>query len=140
MRVPRSVLAAATLLAALTLTACATEGTSMPASPGDGTSSSRPPFQTSSPAPLGPTGTAADLSSAKWEAIVADLAARGVDGEPSLVSSERVEFSDGSLGCPAPGMSYTQAIVEGYRVVVRADDRMFDYRFGNGDEPRLCER
>ncbi|MCM3697472.1 hypothetical protein [Microbacterium oleivorans] len=71
---------------------------------------------------------------------MADLTGRGVDGDPTLVSSERVEFSDGSLGCPAPGMSYTQAVVDGYRVIVRADGRTFDYRFGTGDEPRLCER
>lgn len=140
MRAPRPVLVAATLLAALTLTACATEGTSMPASPGDSTSSLRPPFRTASPAPLGPTGSPAELPPAKWAAIMADLTGRGVDGDPTLVSSERVEFSDGSLGCPAPGMSYTQAVVDGYRVIVRADGRTFDYRFGTGDEPRLCER
>lgn len=140
MRAPRSILVAATLLAALALTACATEGTSMPASPGDSTSSARPPFRTASPAPLGPTGSPAELSPARWQAIVADLSARGVDGDPTLVSSERIEFSDGSLGCPSPGTSYTQAIVDGYRVIVRADDRTFDYRFGTGDEPRLCER
>lgn len=139
MRAQSLALAAAIALSALTLTACATEGTSMP-SPGDTASSSRPPFQTASPAPLTPTGSAADLPAAKWDALIADLAARGVTGEPAVISSERVDFSDGSLGCPAPGMSYTQAIVEGYRVVVRADDRVFDYRFGNGDNPRLCER
>lgn len=142
MPAPRAALAAAILLSALTLAACATEGTSMP-SPGDTSdtsSSARPPFRTASPAPLGPTGSPADLPPAKWEAIVADLVTRGVAGEPVLVSAERVEFSDGSLGCPSPGMSYTQAIVDGYRVVVRADGRTLDYRFGSGDEPRLCER
>lgn len=141
MRIPRTSLAAAVLLAALSLTACATEGSPMPSSDAGGSApASRPPFLTSSPSPIGPSGTAADVPDAKWSAILADLAARDVAGEPTLISSERVEFSDGSLGCPAPGQSYTQAIVEGYRIVVRADDRVFDYRFGAGDEPRLCER
>lgn len=131
---------AATLLVAVALTSCATEGPSMPVPSDESTPSARPPFRTASPAPLGPTGSPADVPAAKWAAIRADLTARGVDGEPTLLSSERVEFSDGSLGCPAPGMSYTQAIVDGYRVVVRAGDRTFDYRFGARDEPRLCER
>ncbi|SCY45705.1 hypothetical protein SAMN05216488_1881 [Microbacterium sp. LKL04] len=131
--------AAVVTWAGLTLTACATEGAAMP-TPGESPAASRPPFLTASPAPLGPTGSASDLPPAKWAALTADLSARGVSGDPALVSSERVEFSDGSLGCPAPGMAYTQAIVEGYRVVVRVDDQTFDYRFGTGDEPRLCER
>jgi len=139
MRTRPSVAAAALVWVGLTLTACATEGAAMP-TPGENPTSSRPPFRTASPGPLGPTGPAADLPRAKWDALVADLSARGVSGEPALVSAERVEFSDGSLGCPSPGMAYTQAIVEGYRVLVRADDRTFDYRFGSGDEPRLCER
>lgn len=90
--------------------------------------------------PLVPTGAPAEVPEAKWKALVADLAARGVSGEPTLVTAERVEFANGSLGCPQPGMSYTQALVDGYRVIVRADDRTFDYRFGRGDDPLLCER
>jgi hypothetical protein len=141
MRIHRTTFAAAVLLAALTLTACATEGSPMTPSETDGSApSSRPPFLTSSPSPIGPSGAPAEVPAAKWAAILADLSARDIVGEPTLISSERVEYSDGSLGCPAPGQAYTQSIVEGYRVVVRADDRVLDYRFGSGDEPRLCER
>ncbi|MFJ6679738.1 hypothetical protein ACIQLK_11550 [Microbacterium sp. NPDC091382] len=139
MRMRATSAAAVIVWAGLALTACASEGAAMPA-PSENPPSSRPPFRTASPAPLGPTGSPADLPPAKWDALIADLTARGVSGDPTLVSAERVEFSDGSLGCPAPGMTYTQAIVDGYRVIVRADDRTFDYRFGAGDEPRLCER
>jgi hypothetical protein len=139
MRTHPSTFAAAIVLAGLTLTACATEGTAMPESDGS-TPSSRPPFRTASPAPLTPPGAPAEVPEAKWSALVSDLAARGVSGDPTLVSAERVEFANGSLGCPQPGMSYTQALVNGYRIVVRTDDRTFDYRFGRGDEPRLCER
>lgn len=144
MRPHRAPLAASGLLVALALTACMSEGTAMPSSDPRETSSSapssRPPFQTSTPGPLGPTGAPADVPEARWAAIGADLAARDVSGEPELISAERVEFSDGSLGCPQPGQSYTQSVVQGLRVLVRADGKTYDYRFGRGDRPRLCER
>lgn len=44
-----------------------------------------------------------------------------------VLSFEPVTWSDGSLGCPAPGMSYTQALVPGYRVRVRAGTAVLDY-------------
>ena len=36
-----------------------------------------------------------------------------------VLSAEAVTWSDGSLGCPEPGMMYTQALVPGYRVQIR---------------------
>jgi hypothetical protein len=39
------------------------------------------------------------------------------------ISSEEVTWSDGSLGCPRPGMSYTQALVPGWRLLVRHGQR-----------------
>ena len=36
--------------------------------------------------------------------------------ELTLVKSNATEWSDGSLGCPQPGMAYTQAIVPGYEI------------------------
>jgi hypothetical protein len=77
---------------------------------------------------------------ARWQAILDDLAGRGVTGTPELVSSEAVTFSNGALGCPQPGKSYTQALVEGMRVVVRVADMVWDYRFGTTDTPKLCQR
>ena len=38
--------------------------------------------------------------------------------EVHVVSVEDVTWSDGSLGCPQPGFSYTQALVPGYRVAL----------------------
>ena len=40
---------------------------------------------------------------------------------------------------PAPGVQYTQAQVEGTRVVVEAAGRTYDYRFGANDTPHLCQ-
>jgi len=49
---------------------------------------------------------------------VADAAKRFRVAEDSVVlaSAEQVTWSDGSLGCPAPGQSYMQVLVPGYRV------------------------
>ena len=50
----------------------------------------------------------------------ADLARRlGVDPDDlEVISAEEVTWPDGSLGCPEPGMSYTQALVDGSKVVL----------------------
>lgn len=106
--------------------------------PGSPSGSSRPPFLTTSP--LMPTGAPVQLSDARWSAILADLERRGVSGTPEIVSAEAVTFTDGSLGCAKPGQSYTQAIIDGVRVIVATDDAQYDYRFGTGDSPTLCER
>ncbi|MFB7894258.1 hypothetical protein ACFC1I_18800 [Microbacterium sp. NPDC056044] len=103
-------------------------------------SSTRPPFASASPGPLAPTGTPVPVPPARWDAIVADLSSRGVTGTPELVSSEAVTWNNGALGCPSPGVSYTQAIVEGMRVVVSVGGTTYDYRFGTTDSPRLCTR
>ena len=103
------------------------------------TSSGRPPFATSTRGPIGPSGTPTEVPDARWDAIVADLASRGVTGEPELVSAESVSWPNGALGCPKPGMAYTQALVDGMRVVVEVDGATYDYRFGRGDAPVLCE-
>lgn len=100
--------------------------------------SSRPPLQTMPP--LSPEGSPAEISPERWQAILDDLAARGVTGTPTLVSAEAVTWPDSSLGCPTPGVSYTQAQVDGMRVVVSVDGKRYDYRFGSGAKPKLCER
>lgn len=131
MRKTFAVCAAAALL--LSLTACMTGG-DMP-----NESLSRAPFETSSPGAIAPSGTPIDVPQQAWDAIVADLAQRGVSAEPELVSAEAVTWNNGALGCPKPGMNYTQALVDGMRVVVTAGGEAYDYRFGSGDSPVLCE-
>mgnify|MGYP006921665931 CR=1 FL=1 len=98
--------------------------------------SGRPPFQTMPPLP---SGTPAAVPPARWQAITDDLASRGVEGDPVLVSSEAVTWPDSALGCPSPGVMYTQALVDGLRVVVEAGGRRWDYRLG-GTQLKLCER
>jgi len=69
-----------------------------------------------------------------------DLAERlGVDPEElEVVSAEEVTWPDGSLGCPEPGMSYTQSLVDGSKVVLGHDDRVYVYHAGDDAQPFLC--
>jgi hypothetical protein len=55
-----------------------------------------------------------------------------------IVRAESVVWNDGSLGCPEPGMEYTQALVNGYWVVVEAAGKKYDFRVGSGGSFRLC--
>jgi hypothetical protein len=55
-----------------------------------------------------------------------------------LVSAQAVTWSDGSLGCPQPGMGYTQALVPGYRIRIRAPAQEFDYHGGTRGTLLLC--
>jgi hypothetical protein len=61
--------------------------------------------------------------------VVAD-AAKHLDVPESsvvLTRAEQVTWSDGSLGCPQPGMGYSQALVPGYRIVARTAERELTY-------------
>jgi hypothetical protein len=72
--------------------------------------------------------------------ILADAAKRAAVDPKSVavVSAELRTWGDGSLGCPQPGMYYTQVQVDGYQVVVSAGGKQYDYRAGAG-RFRLCE-
>ena len=55
-----------------------------------------------------------------------------------IVRAEAVIWNDGSLGCPEPGMQYTQALVNGYWVVIRSAERVYDFRLRRDGSFRLC--
>jgi hypothetical protein len=55
-----------------------------------------------------------------------------------LVGAERVTWRDGSLGCPAPGMSYTMALVPGYRIRLRTAGQVLDYHASMRGTLVLC--
>jgi len=58
--------------------------------------------------------------------------------ELEVLSAEAVTWSDGSLGCPQPGMMYTQALVPGFRIRVRAGAETLHYHAGRSGQPTLC--
>jgi hypothetical protein len=90
----------------------------------------------------GPAGSGgASLPSSIIDPIVADAAAR-LSVDPSavaIVDAHAETWSDGSLGCPQPGMMYTQALVDGYQVVVEANGTRLDYRGSGPGQFRVCE-
>ena len=55
-----------------------------------------------------------------------------------IVRAEAVVWNDGSLGCPEPGMEYTQALINGYWVLIKAAGQTYDFRVGGGGSFRLC--
>ncbi|GAA1983410.1 hypothetical protein [Microbacterium pumilum] len=131
----RTLIAAGALLL-LSLTACS----GAPMADSTQPTSSRPPFQTTTPGPVTTPGVPAEVPTMRWDAIVADLSERGVMGTPELVEARAVTWNSSALGCPKPGMSYTQALVDGMQVIVTVDGARYDYRFGRTDSPKLCER
>jgi hypothetical protein len=105
-----------------------------------GADGSEPP--TSQPPPSGSdAGEGASLPESIIEPIVLDAATRlGVDpSEVTIVDAHAETWPDGSLGCPQPGMMYTQALVEGYQVIVEANGTQLDYRGGGQGGFKLCE-
>jgi hypothetical protein len=91
-----------------------------------------------------PTAQAAEPLSrapATLQAAAVDDAARR-SGKPrdavKIVAAEAVTWSDGSLGCPEPGVLYTQALVRGYRIMVEVADQQLEYHAGKQGPPKFC--
>lgn len=128
----------AALLATILLAGCAAGG----ADP-SGLESSRPE-QTPNVDPV-PSGTEApvigEVPQELLDRILADAEDRtGVSADEIVVTmAQETEWSDGSLGCPEPGMMYTQAIEPGYHLILDADGEDLDYRATVRGLFRLCE-
>jgi hypothetical protein len=74
------------------------------------------------------------------EAALDDAANRSTTARADIkvMSAEAVTWPDGSLGCPQPGMMYTQALVAGYRIVVQAGDVALNYHSAARGKPVFC--
>ena len=59
-------------------------------------------------------------------------------GEIDISLIEEREWSDGSLGCPAEGYMYTQALVPGYYILLLAGDEEYAYHTDAGNQVILC--
>ncbi|MBY5164478.1 hypothetical protein [Salsipaludibacter albus] len=74
------------------------------------------------------------------DAAVLDLVTR-LDVDPTSIEvlvARPETFPDGAVGCPEPGRVVTQALVDGYRVVLVRDDRAWLYTAAEGQPPELC--
>lgn len=75
------------------------------------------------------------LGAAISDAVRRTSAARG---DVEVVTAEAVTWADGSMGCPQPGLAYTQALVSGYRIVLRAAGQTLNYHVGGKGGPSFC--
>jgi hypothetical protein len=69
-----------------------------------------------------------------------DAALEELGGDARVVEARPVTWSDGALGCPEPGMMYTQALVDGYRIILETGDgeRVF-FHGEDGQPPFRCD-
>lgn len=85
--------------------------------------------------PTIPTPSSPTVQQAKEDlAQRLDIAVEAIE----VVQVEEVTWRDGSLGCPQPGMAYTQALVNGTRIKLEANGQIYHYHSGGG-APFLCE-
>jgi hypothetical protein len=64
----------------------------------------------------------------------------GVDADQiELVEYQAVTWRDGSLGCPKPGMAYTQALQEGYRIQLQVEGILYNYHGASRRDPFYCQ-
>jgi hypothetical protein len=126
-------------------TAAAPPGTStppaMPTKPASGAVDAPPPAARTEPVPPPQpvTGEApADLVAKMRADLVQRLAAEGIGDAPVVVTSEEVEWPDGSMGCGRPGQMYTMAIIPGYRVVFGVGPRRYAYHASRSGHFAYC--
>jgi hypothetical protein len=76
------------------------------------------------------------------DAAIADLSRRlSIDpGAITLIEARTMVWPDGGLGCPRPGMMYTQMQQDGALIRLRAQGQEFAYHSGGSRPPFLCER
>jgi len=75
------------------------------------------------------------------EKAKADLAQRlsiSVD-QINGIEAQAVIWSNSSLGCPQPGMMYTEVLTPGYLILLNANGQDYEYHAGKGSDIFLCE-
>jgi hypothetical protein len=98
----------------------------------------QPPSSTI-PLPSIPPGASTD-DTADIVFAVTDLATTlGVaEDDVTVIGWEEVVWRDGSIGCPVPGFSYTQALEDGMRIALEVDGQVYWYHQGGGRDPFYC--
>lgn len=72
-------------------------------------------------------------------AIAAEAERRDVsEDEVEVIGFAEVTWSDGSLGCPQPGMHYTQALVDGEQLILEVDGERASYHAGRDGAFNYC--
>lgn len=118
---------------------------------GDDTDDARPPLDAPSDGTQdggatdggGDAGADGTIEAGLEDAVAVAVAdAAGVAGVSedavTVLVAEAVTWSDGSLGCPEPGMAYTQALVDGYRIELEVGGESVAYHGALGSPPFRC--
>lgn len=58
--------------------------------------------------------------------------------EVTILEAREVTWSSGAIGCPKPGLSYTQALVDGFLVVLSTKAGLAYYHASGGRPASLC--
>ena len=117
---------------------CAPGGIPFPGTPGDNLTGNQgmTPSETYKPPEfsMSPTFSAPpELSEAEAKRLAKEHLATtlGISvGEISVVSVEKVNWPDTSLGLPQPDRVYAQVIVPGYKITLRASGKEYRYHAG----------
>lgn len=124
-------------VATVTLAACApTPEPAAPTTAAPPPATAPPPTATALPpeaATATPVPVTGQAPAEFINAVVADLSAT-LDIDPAgitVIHDEFVSWNDGALGCPQPGMAYTMAEVDGYRIRLQVNDQVYDYHTGS---------
>lgn len=109
--------------------------TTLPTGPGSPT----PPVSTPEPFETVPAPESVLALPAVQAAIAAEAERRGVAEEAvEVVRYDVVTWPDGSIGCPQPGMMYSQALVPGKRLVLAVDGEQASYHASDVGEFAYC--
>jgi hypothetical protein len=135
------------VLSALLLAACGAPSAppTVPTAPPSVPTSPPSVLPTIPPSPLNPANGSSTGSTAGQDAAVAnsraDLATR-LNIDPSVitvVSVEAVDWPDGCLGIQTPGVMCIMVITPGYRVILEAEGKQYEYHTNaSGDVVRLA--
>lgn len=106
------------------------------------TPTSRPVPDTSPDVPLPDIPEGVDPADVGYVTASIDLLAEATGADPAditIVGFEEIVWRDGSIGCPMPGMSYTQALVDGTRVALELDGTVYLFHVAGTGDPFLCQ-
>ena len=134
----------ATVLLTIAVTGCTAVQRANPPSSGPATPEIRRPVPSgaiTAPATSDPPAVIGEIPAAQLDAILRDASDRtGADPADIEISrAEAVTWPDGSLGCPEQGQTYTQALIDGFHVVLDAGGETLDYRATAAGSFRVCE-
>ena len=89
-----------------------------------------------------PAASGLDPALGAYVAIArSDLAARLsiAPDRISVATARVVTWPNAALGCPKPGMAYADQVIDGALIILRVDERSYEYHSGGDTAPFLCE-